>query len=209
MPSFVSRRLILLSAIAFSLIAFLPVQASASNDAAAAFVQQMGDKALTSLTAKDLALAERETRVRGLLNSNFDVSTIGKFALGTHWKTATDAQKSEYMKLFEDMIVKTYAQRFSEYSGQSFKVGNSIPASARDTIVNSQIVQVGGPPVNVQWRVRNNSGNMKVIDVIVEGVSMSVTQRSDFAAVIQSGGGKVDALLKSLRERKTSAAKPK
>lgn len=202
-------RFTFLTALMLSLAIFSPAQAAGETGPAAAFVQRMGDKALNSLTAKDLPAAERESRVRSLLNSNFDVKTISKFALGTYWKAATEAEKSEYAKLFEDMIVKTYSVRFSEYSGQSFKVGTTVAASARDTIVNSQIIQAGGPPVNVQWRVRGEGNAMKVIDVIVEGVSMSVTQRSDFAAVIQSGGGKVEALLKSLRARKIKAAEPK
>lgn len=200
----ITRRFFTLSLLALAFVFASPVTAQA-NDAAAAFVQKMGDEALTSLTAKDLDQATRESRVRSLLNKNFDVQTIGKFALGTYWKTATEAEKSEYMKLFENMIVTTYAQRFSEYSGQAFKVGNTVAASARDTIVNSQIIQKDGPPVNVQWRVRGG----KVIDVIVENVSMSVTQRSDFAAVIQSGGGKVSALNESLKARKVKAATPK
>ena len=196
----------LIALLSFALVAFLPLQGfAAGNTAASQFVQQMGNEALTSLTAKELPQAEREARVRKLFTKYFDVHTIAKFALGTSWKTATEAEKAEYFKLFEEMIVKTYAQRFAEYSGQEFKVGTNVAASERDTVVNSQIIQAGGPPVNVQWRVRGG----KVIDVIVESISMSVTQRSDFASVIQSGGGKVEALLKSMRDRKVDAAMPK
>lgn len=190
----------------FVFICLSPALAAQKGPSAAAqFVQRMGDKALSSLTAQDLQATERSRRVRNLLNENFDVNIIGRFALGTYWKTATEAQKSEYLHLFEDMIVKTYTQRFAEYSGQEFKVGGTIEASATDSVVSSQIVQKNGPPLAVDWRVRNKGGQMKVIDVIVEGVSMSVTQRSDFASVIQSGGGKVEALLASLRQRKTAS----
>ncbi len=182
-------------------VASLVASPAQAADPAADFVEALGKKALSSLTAKDLDTAEREKRVRSLLRTYFDVNTIARFTLGTHWRNTTDAQKSEYIKLFEGMIVSTYAQRFSEYSGQEFKVGKVIKASERDTVVTSQIIQKDGPPVAVDWRVRKTGGDMKIIDVIVEGVSMSVTQRSDFAAVIQSGGGNVDALLDSLRKR--------
>lgn len=187
----------MLFCVALSLSSF---SAHAGADAAA-FVQKMGDKALSSLTAKDLPAAERESRVRSLLRTNFDVATIGRFALGTYWKDATPEQRTKYMGLFEDMIVKTYSQRFAEYSGQKFKVGKVLESSARDSVVDSQIIQDGGPPVSVQWRVRSKEGQLKVVDVIVEGISMGVTQRSDFGAVIQSGGGKVDSLLTSLEKR--------
>lgn len=165
-----------------------------------AFVQKMGDKALTSLTGKDISDEVRSQRVRTLLRDNFDIKTIGRFVLGPSWRTASDAQKQEYMGLFEDMIVETYAQRFKEYSGQSFKVSSADTLSDRDTLVKSTITQVNGPPVSVDWRVRSKSGSLKVVDVIVEDISMSVTQRSDFSSVINSGGG-MDGLIQSLRKR--------
>lgn len=179
--------------------AFMAFAQPAQAADAAAFIDSLGQKALSSLTTPDLDQAEREKRVRGLLRSYFDIDVIARFTLGPAWRSATDAQKSEYVKLFEKMIVKTYAQRFSEYSGQQMKVGRATEASERDTIVASQIIQKDGPPVAVQWRVRKKGGDIKIIDVIVEGISMSVTQRSDFNAVIQNGG--MEALLKSLRER--------
>jgi phospholipid transport system substrate-binding protein len=199
MTAFLTRRTFVAIAAAFLLTVTAPVAAHA--DAAAAFVQSMGDKALSSLTAKELSTKERETRVRSLLRTNFDVPFIGRFVLGPHWKSATEGQKNEYFNLFEAMIVRTYAQRFSEYSGQSLKVGASSKASASDYIVSSQIIQKGGPPLSVKWRVRNKGEGFRVIDVIVEDVSMSMTQRSDFSAVIQSGGGKIDALIDTLRKR--------
>lgn len=203
-----TRRFAFTGFLALLLTAFVTVSqpAQASEQAAADFVRGLGEKALTSLTTKNLDKAEREKRVRSLLRSYFDVNTIARFTLGPNWRNATEAERNEYIKLFENMIVSTYAQRFSEYQGQELKVGTATRASERDIIVKSQIIQQGGPPVAVDWRVRGTAGNYKIIDVIVEGISMSVTQRSDFAAVIQSGGGKVEALLQSLRQR-TGAAR--
>jgi phospholipid transport system substrate-binding protein len=172
------------------------------------FVQNLGNTALMSLTSKNLSRKTREDRVRGILRDNFDIAAIGKFAMGTYWREASEAQRSEYMRLFEDMIVQTYTTRFEDYSGQTLKVDNSVRAGS-DFLVNSQVIQKDGPPVGLQWRIRNKDAGMRVVDVIVEGVSMSVTQRSDFASVIQSGGGKVDALLTTLRERKNGNSNKK
>ncbi len=174
------------------------------DSAAAAFVQTMGNEALTSLTDRNIPTAERATRVRTLLRNNFDVPTIARFVLGRGWNTATDAQKAEYQKLFEDMIVKTYTKRFADYSGQSFKVDSASPTDNGDSIVRSQILQNDGPPVQVDWRVRPKGGHMKVVDVVVEQISMSQTQRSDFESVMGSNGD-VEALLKSLRARSSSS----
>lgn len=194
---------VMMLGMAFALL--LPAAAAMAEkkaDATIRFVQRMGDVALTELTDKDLQGTERQRRVRELLRQNFDVQTIGRFALGTHWRSATEAQRKEYLILFEDMIVRTYAQRFGEYSGQKFKVNNARALNDRDSIVTSQVLQQGGPPVAIEWRVRNSGGQMKVIDVFIENISMAITQRSDFDAVIQRGGGKVESLLESLRNRK-------
>lgn len=176
-------------------------EAAKAECPAAAFVQRMGDQALTSLTAKDIDDKTRSTRVRALLQQNFDVKSIGRFVMGPAWKDATDTQKTQYMKLFEDMIVRTYTRRFADYSGQSFAVTGCAPlaGSGHDSLVKSKILQNGGPPVMVDWRVRAKDGGTKVVDVVVEDISMSMTQRSDFSAVVQSGG--VDGLIKSLQER--------
>jgi len=183
------------AAFAFS----LPAIAGKADDPASSFVQSMGNKALTSLTAKEISASERETRVRTLLRENFDVQTIGRFVMGPAWKDATDAQKTQYMDLFEDMIVGTYSQRFADYSGQAFEVTGSKEISDKDSLVKSKIVQKDGPPVLVDWRVRSKNGALKVVDVVVEDISMSVTQRSDFASVIDAGG--VDGLIKTLKKR--------
>lgn len=194
--------LVLSLALALAVPAHLSFATESKETAAVTFVQKLGDKALSSLTDKAIARATRESRVRTLLEENFDLPTIGRFALGTYWRTATAAEKTEYMNLFEDMIVQTYTSRFEDYSGQSFKVIKSSKSGENDFIVNSQIIQKDGPPVSVDWRVREKNGQMKIVDVIVENISMSVTQRSDFSSVIQNGGGKVKALIASLRDRK-------
>ncbi len=197
---------LILAAFAFVLFAS-PLAFAAKTDGteAAQFVQKMGDKALTSLTARELADGVRAQRVRTLLHENFDVPTIGRFVMGPSWKTATAAQKSQYMDLFEDMIVATYSKRFAEYSGQSFKVISSTPSGETDNLVKSQILQKDGPAVLVDWRVRNKGGTFKVVDVVVESISMTMTQRDDFAGVINSKG--IEGLLNVLRQRAGKVAK--
>ena len=164
------------------------------------FIQELGDTALMSLTVKDISRKAREKRVREILQKKFDIQTIARFALGTYWREATKSQRKEYMILFENMIVRTYTTRFEDYSSQKLKITGDIPSGKRDFLVFSQILQEDGPPVNLEWRLRKKNDKLRIIDVVVEGISMSITQRSDFSSVIQRGGGKVDALLTSLRK---------
>jgi phospholipid transport system substrate-binding protein len=103
------------------------------------------------------------------------------------------------------MIVETYARRFSEYSGQTFGITGARPEGERDVKVQSEIRRPDGPPVAVTWRVRDRGGSFEIVDVEVEGVSMGVTQRNEFSAVIQRNGGSIDALLDAMRQQIQSA----
>lgn len=172
---------------------------------AADFVQSLGDRAIAVLADPKVSDAQAVEVFRDLLNKNFDVGTIGRFVLGRYWNTATAEQRDEYISLFERMIVDVYAQRFNQYAGETFKVTGARPEGERDTVVTSQVLRPTGPPVNVAWRVRNRDGGFKIIDVVVENVSMSVTQRSEFASVIEQNGGRFEALLDALRQRTRTA----
>jgi phospholipid transport system substrate-binding protein len=163
------------------------------------FIDDLATNALSFLGNEKLSQSEKKEAFKALLNKNFDMITIGRFALGRYWRPATKTQKSEYLKLFNTMIVEVYSQRFSDYQGQSFKVHGTTADSKKDTIVSSYIMPPQGPKVIVDWRVRYKDGKYRVIDVIVEGVSMSVTQRSDFSSVIQRGGGDVNVLINHLK----------
>ncbi|HSK38240.1 MAG TPA: ABC transporter substrate-binding protein [Arenibaculum sp.] len=182
-------------------------QADSRSEAAARFVQDLGARAVDVLIQPDLERAESEERFRTLLSEGFDVPYIGRFVLGRYWLAASPDQQREYLDLFEKLIIQVYADRFSEYSAGNLDLGETLrilghrPEGERDAIVDSQIVRPDGPPVAVQWRVRDRDGTPKIIDVAVEGVSMSVTQRNEFSSVIQRGGGQIEALLRALRDR--------
>jgi phospholipid transport system substrate-binding protein len=164
------------------------------------FIDGMAKTAIGFLGDTNLNEEQRKQEFRKLLHTSFDMKTIGRFALGTNWKTATPAQQAEYLKLFESMVVEVYANRFSEYDNQALEVAEAAP-EGKDVMVTSYIVpEGGGDKFRVDWRVRNKEGGYKIVDVIVEGVSMALTQRSDFASVIQRGGGNLEVLLEHLRK---------
>jgi phospholipid transport system substrate-binding protein len=140
-------------------------------------------------------------RFRELLREDFDVPGIARFVLGRYWNAATEEQRAEYVRLFEDYISLAYSTRLAEYTGEKFKVTGSRP-DADGAIVSSQIIRpAGGPPVKVDWRLTGRNGVYKISDVSVDGISMAVTQRSEFASVIQHNGGQVQGLITMLRER--------
>lgn len=165
------------------------------------FIKNIAERGIGFLENHELSEEKRKKEFRIMLEESFDMKTIGRFALGKYWRQATKKQKQEYLKLFENMIVNVYSRRFGDYNGEKFEVtGAQKQESNDDVIVSSQIIPNSGTPISVDWRVRRKNGGFVVIDIMVEGVSMAVTQRSDFAAVIQRGGGKIDVLLEHLRK---------
>jgi len=168
---------------------------------AESFIIGLTNDALKTLNER-LSEPEIEKRFRVLLDKDFDLPRIGRFVLGRYWAGATDAEKAEFARLFEAYVVRSYSLRFSEYSGQTVKVIGSRPQSAENTIVASQIVPAdGSPPTKVDWIVNKKGDEFKIIDVNVEGVSMSMTHRQEFATVIEHTGGGVTALNKALQQK--------
>jgi len=182
-----------------------PVSANAaqSGDATAqVFIEGLADEAVQALTAEGVSRSERVNRFRELLSHNFDVPVIGKWVLGRYWRAATDAEKEEYLQLFEDYIVITYVERFDQYSGEVIKVVKSVSDPGKDALVFSEIHRpTGGEPIRIDWRVRSHSDIYKIIDVYVEGISMSQSQRKEFTSVIRANGGTVAGLLGVLRKK--------
>jgi phospholipid transport system substrate-binding protein len=183
------------------LILVLTAAPVAAATDAAGFVTELGRKTLEIINQQP-PKAERDQRFRSILHEGFDMEALSRFVLGPYWRSATDAQRKEFMKLFEDWIVSAYGARFSQYSGEQFKVIGQRPEGQNATLVNSQIIRPnGGPPVKVDWRVAKAGNEYKISDVVVEGISLMVTQRQEFSSVIQRNGGQLEALLKILREK--------
>ncbi len=163
------------------------------------FISAVAERGISFLDGEELSQEQREKEFKKLLSDSFDMETIGRFALGRYWRTASPAQQKEYLKLFKQMVVEVYASRFSEYGGQKLEIKSARAEGKSDVLVTS-IIKGGEPEVRLDWRVRYKNGRYKVIDVVVAGVSMALTQRSDFSSVIQRGGGSVDVLLAELKK---------
>ena len=198
----VIRTLLFAVALAF---AAAPAGADDANPAASAFMQSLGSKAINELTDPAVPQSDRQARFRMLLDEHFDMPAIAKFTLGRYWRTATDEQRTEFRKLFEDFLVQSYSTRFSEYHGEGFVVAGSTTDDGGTIVVHSKIDMPSSEDIRVDWHLRATDGGFVIVDIVVEGVSMAVTQRSEFASVIQSRGG-VAGLLDALRSKNAQSA---
>jgi phospholipid transport system substrate-binding protein len=162
------------------------------------FVRQFGDEAIAMLRDRDAAEAERRARFEGLMRGGFDLPLVAQLALGRHWRSATAEERAAYVDLFCRLVLETYARRLNEYGDQRLRVVGAV-AAGQDSMVESW-VEGSGEPVRVDWRVRQTPAGARIVDVVIAGVSMLVTQRSEFAAVIERSGG-VAGLIENLRQR--------
>jgi phospholipid transport system substrate-binding protein len=199
------RRSLLTAAFIVLAGALAPAIPAAAAADPAAVVSNLGSRALEVL-GKNAPQSQRVARFRELLREDFDVPAISRFVLGRYWNVATEEQRAEFVKLFEEYIALAYSTRLAEYTGETFKVTGSRP-DADGAIVSSQILRpAGAAPVKVDWRLIGRNGAYKISDVSVDGISMAVTQRSEFASVIQHNGGQVQGLITMLREKTGGSA---
>jgi len=201
---FYRRSLISLAALLLSAALLAAPAAAMDAKLASAHVQSLGAKAFAALQRGDMSLAQREAAFAAILQEGFALELIGRFVLGKYWRDATAEQRAEYQRLFGRFVVKTYAARLGGVAGASFKITQVTPVGDSDVLVGTRIDRPVGAPLVAGWRVRVIDGRYKIIDVVVEGVSMAATQRQEFAAVVQSRG--VDGLLQILMARTQTLA---
>lgn len=180
----------------FALLAATPAPAA---DSAKEMVERLGGSAVAILADPDVKPEQRKQQFADLFTSGFDLPLVARIVLGRYWRTATPEQQAEFTDLFEDYVINTYAARLNSYAGQTLRITGTQAISDKETMVSSVIDQPKGEPVKVDWRVLDRGGDLKIVDVLVEGVSMAISQRSEFGSVIAQNGGDVEALLVRLR----------
>ncbi|MHA1564013.1 MAG: MlaC/ttg2D family ABC transporter substrate-binding protein, partial [Alphaproteobacteria bacterium] len=139
-----------------------PVQAETEEYVVGAeqFVRDLADEAITALTQDSLSREERQELFREMLNDGFAIPGIARFVMGRYWREATPEEREEYFHLFEESIVSLWANRFIDYSGQTFRITEAIPARSaradeRAVLVRTLFWSKPSDPVRLDWRVAN------------------------------------------------------
>lgn len=165
------------------------------------FIKSMGDEVIDYISDPELDTEDRKKKLDAVLRRNFDTDTISRFTLGPYWRSLTPEQRKEFQTLYQDMIVAIYADKFSDYNGEKFVVDKAGARGENDFIVTSRIIRPEAKNIDVSWQIRLKNGAYKIIDVAIEDVSMIITQKSDFASVIQREGGNAAVIIEHLRRR--------
>jgi phospholipid transport system substrate-binding protein len=188
-------------------VAFVaPGVSSGQDTAAGAFLESLTHDVFTKLDDTSLSQTEKERDLRNLFRQNFDTPAISRFVLGKHWRGASTAERQDFVDAFEEMNSRQFLAMVGEFSQEMFSVVKVQEDAAKPSLslVSTKIAQSEGEPISAVWRVRNNDGQYKILDIVVEGVSMAITLRHEYGTVVKSDG--VDGLIAIMREKNAELA---
>ncbi len=193
-----------LFAAVFAAILLMTGNARADVDAAGAeaFVKNVTNDGIENIINANISQKEKDARFEKLFNNALDLDFIGKFVLGRAWRTATPQQRKDFIATYRELNIKTWSKRFDEFKGKNFVFKGTTPSnSANQIFVNSTVPMDQGEPAKVVWRVKQNGNQFKVVDIIIENVSLAITARNEYAGFIKNNAGGVDALIKDLQAK--------
>lgn len=197
------RRLLACTAMAGVLLSFAPAMVPGAlaqgGPDATAFVVRLGN-ALVAIIDGPGSYEDKKTRLRPLVDQSVDVDGIARFCLGRFARTATPQQMTEYTRLFHDVLMNNIFGKIGEFQGVTFTPTTTTPREG-EMLVGTTIKRPNQQANNVQWVVTPVAGQNKIVDVVAEGTSLRLTQRSDYAAYLQRNGNNVDALIAAMRQQ--------
>jgi phospholipid transport system substrate-binding protein len=202
-----TRRALLIAAFATASLAgpmarFAPAWAQ-SPEQASAFIDQTG-KALIGVVNGPGTAAEKRAQLQQIIDRDVDVDAVARFCLGRYWRTATPAQQRQYVTLFHQVLTNNITGKIGEFKGVTFQLGRAQPGDGGVT-VQTIVTRPGTAPTNVQWIVSSDSGSPRIIDVVAEGTSLRLTQRSDYASYLTHNNESVQALLDAMKRQVETA----
>ena len=197
MPGLLHRRLLLAGIAGLGAAPALAQQMDITR--ATTFVDRAGQDLVNAINDPRLTLTQRRDRVASILRTAIDIEGTGRFILGRYVRQASPAELQDYLKLFDEIIIRNLSARFGEYRGVKFSLGRSQQRTEEDALVSTLVERPNTAPFTLDWRVAEINGQPRVVDVIAEGTSLRLTTRSEYSAVIQRNGGRVAALLDAMR----------
>ena len=178
------------------------VRAEVDAQGAQKFVEKVTSDGIEQIINANVSQAEKDKRFEKLFNSALDLDFIGKFVLGRNWRTATPAQRKAFIQVYRELNVKTWSKRFDEFKGKAFVFTGTTPSSSAGQVYVDSTVNMGeGEPAKVKWRVRQEGKSFKIVDLVIENVSLAITARNEYSGFIKNNPGGVDALIKDLQNK--------
>lgn len=176
--------------------------ADIDKDAAVKMVETVTKEGVEKIINSNSSQEEKNKVFKQLFTENLDLDFIGRYVLGRYWRTATVQQRKEFITLYKDFNVKVWSKRFDEFKNKKFVFnGTSSANNPNQVFVNTKVPMSEGNPVSVKWRVNNVNGKLKIIDIIIENVSLAQTARNEYTSFIAKSPKGIEGLLENLRQK--------
>jgi phospholipid transport system substrate-binding protein len=186
----------------FAILLFINLIASNANSIEAdVFVQSTVNRA-SEILSKNISKEEKMNNLKIIAKETVDIRGIGFYSLGSTRKILNENQKQKYFDLFENYFLKSFSSRLSEYTNPKIEVQGKNAINKNYTIVKSVLVgSTDRPEIKIDWRIyTKNPDDPLIRDLIIEGLSLARTQKEEFASVLNSNDGNIEALFKTLEE---------
>ncbi|MEE3624626.1 ABC transporter substrate-binding protein [Nitrospirillum sp. BR 11752] len=182
-------------------VAQQPAATAEAADPAVAKVKGFYDALLSGMKqAKQLGVKGRAEKLDPVIKSTFDLATMTRLAVGPAWEKFTPEQQQGAIDAFTKVTVATYANQFDGFNGEVFDVDPTPKARGADKIVETKLTPAGQPPVALNYLMRGQGDQARIVDVYLNGtISQLATRRSEFSAAVQQGGA--DALIQGLQQQ--------
>lgn len=198
-PGSLGRRDLLLGLAAAGALAALGSPAYAQATAQAQSLVTRLSSELTQLVNSGRSEAQILSSFQTLLGQYADLSAIGASVLGPPWRGASSGQKQSFIAAFSHYLSQRYGKQFREYKNAQIEVTGAKDGGRVGVLVNSQVLRPGQETVNVDWQISAQSGSPKVVNLVIEGVSMLASERANMGAMLDAAGGSLDKLISQLQ----------
>ena len=181
------------------LLTLNPINVWGTNLNEEEFVKKFANDAIMILGNEQISVNEKNDQFTNLVMSAIDLNLISQFVLSKSWKTATDDQKERYISAFKTYFINSYANKLDQYSNEKIIVNGSENAG-KYVIVDTNIIKEGTDTlkINLKWRLLNKDGEIKIIDLNIEGISLVIAQREEFQSFLANNDGNLDSLIEKI-----------
>ncbi len=170
-----------------------------ANDSPTAVVQQPADAVVVVLADKSLTADQKRTKIQDIVYDHFDFNTLARLVLARNWKQLSPEQQKDFVEEFKKHLSMTYGKNVETYNNERAEVTGDRTEPGGDWTVKTKILRPGAADILVDYRLRQEDGSWKVIDVIIEGVSLVANFRSQFQEIVSNQGPQ--KLIDLLREK--------
>ena len=184
-----------------ALVFFMTLTPGKANEVklAEAFIENLGSN-IIQVVDEEITVSDKQQKLLELFQNNANTMTIARAALGSKWRTLSAETRLDFANAFTDYLVKKYGKQFDEFRGASLVLERSVDAGKRGVIVNTRLIMPGTSPVSIKWQVWKKTDSFKLIDIIIEDISMLTMEREEIKNRLTVQKGSIQSLIDDLQK---------